>query len=239
MKYKDPTFTFLGLEFSLTVVLMVTITAALTFAIAYAGARQAQTGKPSGMQNFMEWMVEFIRGLMASTMHVHQRNNQLVMLALAFIMFIFIGNFLSIPFKITTTNDYILWKAPTSDPHVTLTLATAVIVLSNILGIRMLGFKDYFFHYFKPQAWQFPLHIIEEFTKTLTLGLRLFGNIFAKETLAGMLAGAGVASVVAVVIFALPMIVWQAFGIFMGGIQAFVFTILMLVYIAQKVEPDH
>ncbi|MDQ0339414.1 F-type H+-transporting ATPase subunit a [Caldalkalibacillus uzonensis] len=239
MQYKEPTFTLLGfLEFSFTVVLMVTITAALTFAVAYAGARQAHTGKPSGMQNFMEWMVEFIRGLVGSTMH-SARNNQFVMLALALIMFIFIGNFLSIPFKITTDNYYILWKAPTSDPHVTLTLAITVIVLSNILGIRMLGFKEYFLHYFKPQAWQFPLHIIEEFAKTLTLGLRLFGNIFAKETLAGMLAHAGFASVVGAVAFALPMIAWQAFGIFVGAIQAFVFTILTLVYIAQKVEPDH
>lgn len=238
MQYKEPTFTLWGLEFSFTVVFMVTITALFTFLLAYGGARRAEAGRPTGLQSFMEWLIDFVRGQVKSTMR-NDRNNRFVMLALSFIMFIFIGNFLSIPFKITTTNDYILWKAPTSDPHVTLTLALAVIVLSNVLGIRFLGFKEYFLHYFKPQAWQFPLHIIEEFAKTLTLGLRLFGNIFAKETLAGMLAHAGVASVAGAVLFAIPAIAWQAFGIFVGAIQAFIFTILTLVYIAQKVEPDH
>jgi len=166
------------------------------------------------------------------------RSNQLVMLALAFIMFIFVGNMLSIPFKITTENDYVLWKAPTSDPHVTLTLSLTVIVLSNIIGVRVTGVKAYFLHFITP-LWQLPLHIIEEFAKTLTLGLRLFGNIFAKETLASLLTHAGAASILGAILVALPTMVWQAFGIFIGAIQAFVFTILTLSYIGNKIETNH
>lgn len=247
--YRDPTFHLFGLEFleiSITLIITVTITAALTFLLAYSGARRAQAGKPTGMQNFMEWIIEFIRSLVGDN-KPSPRTNTIVMIGLTFIMFIFIGNFLSVPFKITTDNYYILWKSPTSDPHVTLAFSMMVIVLSNILGIRFTGAKAYFSHYFAPQWWLFPLHVLEEFIKTLTLGLRLFGNIFAKETLSGLIAGVGALgfqgiSIIGAVGFlgmAVPMIIWQGFGIFMGAIQAFIFTILTLVYIHQKVDPDH
>lgn len=236
VEYKEPTFVLFGLEFSYTIVFMVTVTAVITFLIAYLGARNAHTGKPTGMQSFMEWVIDFIRNQASNVMEY--RSNQLIFLALAFIMFIFVGNMLSIPFKITTTNDYILWKAPTSDPHVTLTLSLTVIVLCNIIGIRLVGIKEYFLHWVRP-LWQLPLHIVEEFAKTLTLGLRLFGNIFAKETLASLLSHAGSASILGAVLVAVPTIAWHAFGIFVGAIQAFVFTILTLSYIASKIETNH
>jgi F-type H+-transporting ATPase subunit a len=100
------------------------------------------------------------------------------------------------------------------------------------------GVKAYFLHFITP-LWQLPLHIIEEFAKTLTLGLRLFGNIFAKETLASLLTHAGAASILGAILVALPTMVWQAFGIFIGAIQAFVFTILTLSYIGNKIETNH
>ncbi|WP_202079785.1 F0F1 ATP synthase subunit A [Caldalkalibacillus salinus] len=228
---------------NLSSMLMVTITAAIVFFIAYAGVRSATSGKPSGMQNFMEWVIDFVRGVVGSTMDM-KKGEKFVTLALTIIMFIFVGNFLGIPFAISVDTETwghhtLWWKSPTADPHVAMTLAITMIVLTHIFGVRMTGFKDYFVHYFKPQAWQFPLHIIEEFAKTLTLGLRLFGNIYAKEVLLGMLAAAGAAGTVGFFAAALPMLVWQAFGIFMGTIQAFVFTILTLVYISQKVQHDH
>jgi F-type H+-transporting ATPase subunit a len=247
MEHVDPIwdpFKGTGLEgmflFNLSTVLMVTITAIIVFAIEYAGARNATTGAPKGMQNFMEWVIDFVRGIVASTMDM-KRGEKFVTLALTIIMFVFIGNFLGIPFAIsvdtaTWGEDTFWWKSPTADPHVTLTLAITMVVLTHIFGITFSGFKDYFLHYFKPQWWMFPMHIIEEIAKTLTLGLRLFGNIYAKEVLLGMLAVAGGAIGIGMVAAALPMLVWQAFGIFMGTIQAFVFTILTLVYISQKVE---
>lgn len=224
---------------------MVVITAAIVFAIAYAGARRATSGKPSGMQNFMEWVIDFVRGIVASTMDM-KKGNKFVALALTLIMFIFVGNFIGIPFSISADTETwghhtLWWKSPTSDPHVTLTLALAMIVLTHVFGISATGFKNYFLHYFKPQAWQFPLHLIEEFSKALTLGLRLFGNIYAKEVLLVMLTTAGAGGLLTLGFYAaaVPLMAWQAFGIFVGAIQAYVFTILTLVYISQKVEHDH
>lgn len=238
-KWVDPVF---GLVFNLSTVLMVTITAVIVFIIAYAGAKAATSARPRGMQSFMEWVIDFVRGVVGSTMDM-KKGEKFVTLALTLIMFIFVGNFLGIPFAISVEAEegpsILWWKSPTADPHVTMTLAVAMIVLTHIFGIKFTGVKNYFTHYFKPQAWQFPLHIIEEFAKTLTLGLRLFGNIYAKEVLLGMLAVAGTAGVVGFLGAAAPMLIWQAFGIFMGSIQAFVFTILTLVYISQKISDEH
>lgn len=224
---------------------MLTITAIIVFLVAYSGSRLATSAKPTGMQNFMEIIIDFVRGTIASTMDV-KKGEKFISLALTIIMFIFVANFLGVPFKIVTKDietglKTLWWSSPTADPHVTLTLAMLVIILTHIFGIKMTGSKNYFVHYFKPQWWQFPLHIIEEFAKALTLGLRLFGNIFAKETLASLIAGGaigagGAAAIIGIVGLALPMLVWHAFGIFMGAIQAFVFMILTLVYIAQKIE---
>lgn len=249
MEHNDPIinlFNLFGQDvlLNLSTAMMVTITAIIVFAIAYAGARKASSSKPSGMQNIMEWVVDFVRGIVASTMDM-KRGEKYVSLALTLLMFVFVGNFLGIPFSITADtvtwgHHTLWWKSPTADPHVTMTFAIAMIVLTHVFGINSTGFKSYVAHYFKPQSWQFPLHIIEEFAKTLTLGLRLFGNIYAKEVLLAMLAAAGGAAIGFGTLAAFaPMLIWQAFGIFVGSIQAFVFTILTLVYIAQKVEPDH
>jgi F-type H+-transporting ATPase subunit a len=232
-----------GLKFNVPTVMMVFITALIVLVVCLIFTRNIERGKPSTLQNMMEWLVEAIRNLINSNMS-YDKGKHFVSLALTAILFIFVANMTSIPFKIVGTDYTLWWSAPTADAHVTLTLSMTVIVLSNVFGITFLGAKTYFKHYFAPQWWMFPLHVIEEFAKTLTLGLRLFGNIFAKETLAGMLASIGGGAlfgggILAGLAIALPTIIWQGFGIFVGGIQAFIFTILMIVYFSQKVQPDH
>lgn len=59
--------------------------------------------------------------------------------------------------------------------------------------------------------------------------MRLYGNIFAGEVLIGVLLGMGALSI-------LPLVVWQGFSVFIGSIQAYVFTILSMVYINQKYQ---
>src|SRR5699024_3688969 len=124
--------------------------------------------------------------------------------------------------------DELWWKSPTSDPGVTLALSTMVILLTHFYGIKIRGMKSYTKSYFQPVSFLFPIKIIEEFSNTLTLGLRLFGNIYAGEVLLGLLAGAtfsawGFLSWV-------PLLAWQGFSVFIGGIQAFIFTMLTMVY---------
>jgi F-type H+-transporting ATPase subunit a len=89
-------------------------------------------------------------------------------------------------------------------------------------------------------AFLFPLKIIEEFANTLTLGLRLYGNIFAGELLLSLLAGGLAMSGPLGIIAAVPLtLVWQGFSIFIGTIQAYIFTMLTMVYMSHKVSSDH
>src|SRR5690625_5520889 len=68
----------------------------------------------------------------------------------------------------------------------------------------------------------FPFKIMEEFTNTLTLGLRLFGNIFAGGMLTSMIVGLGTLTVGWFVLSVPLMLVWQGFSLFIAGIQAFI-----------------
>jgi F-type H+-transporting ATPase subunit a len=103
----------------------------------------------------------------------------------------------------------------------------------------MRGTKHYFGTFVQPMSFLLPLKIIEEFANTLTLGLRLFGNIYAGEILLGLLAGLATTGVLGAVGAFVPMLVWQGFSIFVGAIQAFIFTMLTMVYMAHKVSHDH
>jgi F-type H+-transporting ATPase subunit a len=85
----------------------------------------------------------------------------------------------------------------------------------------------------------FPIKIIEEFANTLTLGLRLYGNIYAGEILLGLLAASLATGVGGHLAAAVPMLVWQGFSVFVGAIQAFIFTMLTMVYLSHKVSHDH
>lgn len=80
---------------------------------------------------------------------------------------------------------------------------------------------------------------MEQFTNTLTLGLRLFGNIFAGEVLIALLAGAFAFGALGILGAALPLIVWQAFSIFIGALQSFIFLMLTMVYMAHRVSVNH
>jgi F-type H+-transporting ATPase subunit a len=243
MEHGHPIVNFLGIDFNLSTVMMSTIAALIAFLIARAGAKAVTEGAPSGMQNVMEYIIEFIRNTIASTMSLKQ-GERYIGLGFTIVMYIFISNMLGLPFAIVADTaiggDHTLWwKSPTADPHVTLTLSVAIIILTQIFGIKEHGVGGFLGSYLKPQAWMLPLNIIEQIANTLTLGLRLFGNIYAGEVLLTLLAAAIYAGVFGAIGAALPMLVWQAFSIFVGVIQTFVFLILTMVYISHRVSHDH
>ncbi|HFJ6558878.1 TPA: FoF1 ATP synthase subunit a, partial [Enterococcus faecium] len=107
-------------------------------------------------------------------------------------------------------------------------------------GVKKLGFKGYFVNSFlKPYSFMFPMKLIEEFTNLLTLALRLYGNIYAGEVLLTLIAK----MVISLGWFSLPLaipleMVWIAFSLFIGSIQAFVFVTLSMVYMSHKIEVE-
>lgn len=113
--------------------------------------------------------------------------------------------------------------SPTASLTTTAALAFSVFVAIPIFGVSARGFKDYYSQYVKPTPLMLPFNIIGELSRTLALAIRLFGNIMSGSL------------IVAILLSLSPLffpVVMQAFGLVIGVIQAYVFSILALVYIA-------
>jgi F-type H+-transporting ATPase subunit a len=237
MHHGAPLREFMGLTFNLSNILMITVASAIVFIIAVISTRKLAM-KPTGMQNFLEWVLDFVRNIINSSMD-WKDGGRFHVLGLTLIMYIFVSNMLGLPFSVSY-NGELWWKSPTADPVVTLTLSVMVLALTHYYGIKVKGAKAYGGEFLKPFWIMSPIKIVEEFANALTLGLRLYGNIYAGEILltllVGSLASMGIGGALAAVI---PTIAWQGFSIFIGAIQSFIFVMLSMVYMAHKVSQDH
>ena len=237
MQHENPHFDLWGLGFNPANILVLLVTAVIVFLIAFISTRNLKL-KPTGMQNFMEWIMDFVKNIVNSNMD-WKTGGRFHVLGITLIMFIFVANMLGLPFSVHV-NGELWWKSPTADPTITMTLAVMILVLSNYYGVKLRGMNHYIGTFTKPMLFLFPLKIIEEFANTLTLGLRLYGNIYASEILLGLLAGLGTMwSGWGFLAAAIPTLVWQGFSVFIGSIQAFIFVMLTMVYISHKVSEDH
>lgn len=225
------------LSFNAATVLMTFIACVIVFVIAFVASRKLQM-RPTGLQNFMEWIIDFVKGIISDSMD-WRTGKVFLPLGLTLITFIFISNILGVIVMVVYGHD-LWWKSPTSDAGITLSLAAFVIVLSNFYGIKVKGFKNYAKEFGKPVFFVFPFKLIEEFTNTMTLGFRLFGNIYAGEILLSLITKmAFISGALTFIPSIIPMMAWQGFSLFIGGIQAFIFTMLTMVYMSHKVADDH
>lgn len=236
MGHEAPLYEFMGLWFNLSNVLMLLVSAVIVLIIAVVSTRKLEM-KPTGMQNFIEWVMDFVKGIIKSNMDWKTGGN-FHLLGITLLMFVFVSNMLGLPFAIVI-GDELWWKSPTADPVVTMTLAVMVVGLSHYYGVKMKGMKEYGRDFFRPVGFMFPFKIIEEFANTLSLGLRLYGNLYAGEVLIGLLATLGSSTWLGFIGSIIPLMAWQGFSIFVGAIQAFIFTLLTMVYISHKVSTDH
>lgn len=225
-----------GLYVNLSNILMIAVATFLTGALAFICTRRLAM-RPTGLQNFMEWVVDFVKGIVSSAMD-WKTGGRFLMLGLTLLLYIFISNMLGLPFAVLVDHD-LWWKSPTADPAITLSLSLMVMLLTHYYAIRMKGLKEYGKDYLRPVGFLLPIKIIEEFANTLTLGLRLYGNIYAGEILLTLLAGLATSSVFGALGAVIPMIAWQGVSIFIGAIQAYIFVMLTMVYMAHKVSSDH
>jgi F-type H+-transporting ATPase subunit a len=147
-------------------------------------------------------------------------------LAVSLFFFILFANWLElVPSEWNDRTGHLL-AAPTADTNLTYALATITIVSVWVYGIRTQGAKGYFGHFLQPFPVLLPLTVLEELVKPITLALRLFGNIFAGGI---MLALIGLMP--AYLLWA-PNLIWKAFDMFIGLIQAFIFALLTVLYFA-------
>ena len=221
------------LDFDIANVLMIALVSAIIFVVCVLASRNLQM-KPTGAQNVMEWIVDFVKGMISDTMD-WRTGKVFLPLGLTLIMFVLVSNVLGLVTTVVIGNTS-WWKSPTSDAGITLTLAATVVVLSHYYGVKVKGFKEYGKDYFRPIPLMLPFNIIGEFTNTLTLGLRLFGNMYAGGILTGLILGMATTGVMGFFGAIIPMLLWQSFSLFIAGIQAFIFTMLTMVYLSNKIN---
>jgi F-type H+-transporting ATPase subunit a len=145
-------------------------------------------------------------------------------LAISLFFFILFANWLElVPSRPNDDAPHLL-AAPTADTNLTYALAAVTIVSVWTYGIRTKGWKGYFSHFLEPFPVLLPLNILEELVKPITLALRLFGNIFA--------GGIMLSLITLIPVYALwaPNLLWKLFDMFIGGIQAFIFALLTVLY---------
>jgi len=120
-------------------------------------------------------------------------------------------------------------EEPTRDLNTPLSLGILGFVIAHYVGIKEKGFKTYIKSYFEPVFFLMPLNVIGELAKIVSISFRLFGNI---------MGGAIIILVVAHLTFniLLPPFLNVFFGLFVGTIQAFVFTMLTVVYISVQLK---
>ncbi len=118
---------------------------------------------------------------------------------------------------------------PTKDLNTPLSLGIMGFVIAHYAGIRTKGFKNYFKEYCSPIFFMMPLNVIGELAKVVSISFRLFGNI---------MGGSIIILVVSYLTYSLilPPLLNAFFGLFVGTIQAFVFTMLTVVYISVQVK---
>jgi F-type H+-transporting ATPase subunit a len=112
---------------------------------------------------------------------------------------------------------------PTADLNTTCALAAVSFSMTHIIGIRTQGLKGYLAHYRDPSWILLPFHLIAEATRTVALAIRLFGNMLSGDMIAVILLG--------VVGFIVP-VPFALLHVVIGLIQAYIFGVLTLVFIA-------
>ncbi|MDA1230002.1 MAG: F0F1 ATP synthase subunit A [Planctomycetota bacterium] len=119
------------------------------------------------------------------------------------------------------------YSAPTGSISTTAALATCVFVAVPIFGIARKGLLAYLKQYLQPSIFMLPFNIIGELTRTLALAVRLYGN---------MMSGTVIAAILLSFVPLIVPVLMQAFGLLTGMIQAYIFSVLAMVYIASATQ---
>ncbi len=163
-------------------------------------------------QNLLETIVSLLRNQIAEV-SAQQPDRYLPLVGTLFI-FIAAANVLNVVPG---------FRAPTGSLSTTTALAICVFLAVPAFGISQQGLRGYLRQYLQPSPLMLPFNVIGEFSRTLALAVRLFGNVMSGTMIAAIL--------LAIVPLIFP-VVMEAFGLLTGLIQAYIFAVLAMVYIA-------
>lgn len=190
-------------------------------------------------QTIVEGVINYIADLAKSTLG--EKGEPFVPFFIALFGFIFLMNQFGVfPFKVLGLP---FGGSPTADLNTTVPLALIVFFMTWIVGIRQNGLKQ-FLHVTKPSIFLTPINILEELARPATLAARLFFNIFVGELLFIIIGSIVIAKVkvgsfdLSLAVTVIPFFI-QFFNFFVGTVQAFVFTLLAIVYLSLAMGEEH
>ena len=230
-----PHATWLGLTVNTDTVLSTAIAGIIVLALAFfLRAKVTSTGVPNGVQLFWEAITVQMRGQIEAA--IGMRIAPFVLpLAVTIFVFILISNWLSVlPLQYQEHGHTVELLTPAAgDINYVLALALFVFVCYHAAGIWRRGIIGHPIKLLKGHvAFLAPINLVEELAKPISLSLRLFGNIFAGGILVSLIA------LFPAWIMWAPNAIWKSFDLFVGAIQAFIFSILTILYFSQAMELD-
>jgi F-type H+-transporting ATPase subunit a len=230
------TATWLGMTVNTDTVTSTAIAGVIVIALAFfLRAKVTSTDVPGGVQLFWEAITIQMRNQIESA--IGMRIAPFVLpLAVTIFVFILISNWLSVlplQYKDHKGHTAELLTPAAGDINYVLALALFVFVCYNAAGVWRRGIIGHPIAVLKGHvAFLAPINLVEEIAKPISLSLRLFGNIFAGGILVALIA------LFPPWILWAPNAIWKAFDLFVGAIQAFIFSILTVLYFSQAMELD-
>lgn len=230
-------FELFGMTFNGDTILATAVTAVIVIALAFVlRAKVTSTGVPGGVQLFWEALTIQMRGQIEAAIGMKVAPFVLP-LSVTIFVFILVSNWLSVlPLQYGGPDGAAAewYKPPASDINFVLALALFVFVCYHAAGIWRRGIIGHPVKVLKGHVPALlPINIVEELAKPISLALRLFGNIFAGGILVALIA------MFPWYIQWAPNAIWKTFDLFVGLIQAFIFSLLTILYFSQSMELDH
>ena len=214
----------------------------------YRTACLVSEDSPSGPINFVEMVVEFIDNTVKDTFH--GKNRLIAPLALTIFVWVFLMNLMDlvpvdlIPYALGLAGVEYQKIVPSTDPNITMGMAVGVFILMLFYSIKVKGFgfvKELTMNPFNHPLF-IPVNLFMEvvglLAKPFSLGLRLFGNMYAGEMIFILIAALFSAGIMWVLPAALLQLGWAIFHILVITLQAFIFMVLTVVYLSMAHE-DH
>ena len=227
---------------------------ALCLFVLWLAARKATSGVPGRFQAAVEMLVEMVDNQAKANIHNAQSRKFIAPLALTVFVWIFLMNSMDfLPLDLlptiwqTVTGDHhaYLRIVPTADLNGTLGMSIGVLLVCLYYNIKIKGFGGWMHELFTAPFGSHPLlypinfamQMIEFLAKTVSHGMRLFGNMYAGELVFMLIAlMGGTATVFGFLGHVVAGSIWAVFHILIVALQAFIFMMLTLVYIGQAHE---
>jgi F-type H+-transporting ATPase subunit a len=212
-------------------------------------AKRATTGVPGGLQNFVEWVIEFIDGSVRGSFS-HQ-NALVAPLALTVFMWIFMMNLMDllpvdwVPHTAGVLGVPFFKVVPSTDPNVTFGMSLTVFALVLYYSTKMKGPGGFFAELaFQPfPKFLFPVNLLLEgvglIAKPISLSLRLFGNMYAGEMIFILIALMFGGNILLAAFGGALQWAWAVFHILIITLQAFIFMTLTIVYLDMAHSEHH